>query len=99
MRPDKSVVLVEFNELVPDLLARFMAQGRLPAFRRLHDESHVFLGDAGERPPYLEPWIQWVTVHTGVPYLEHQIFNLSEGHKLGYRCIWDFVSADGHPVW
>ena len=94
-----SVVLLEFNELTPALMDRFIAAGELPNFERLRDKSAVFISDAEEREPYLEPWIQWVTVHTGVPYSEHGIFRLSEGHKLQHRNLWDMVSEKGQTVW
>jgi hypothetical protein len=99
MHSRASVVLLEFNELTPTLMDRFIAEGKLPNFARLRDASQVFVSDAEEQEPYLEPWIQWVTVHTGVPYSDHGVFRLSEGHKLQYRNIWDLVSNQGHGVW
>lgn len=99
MDPRASLVLLEFNELTPALMDRFISEGKLPNFARLREGSEVFASDAEEQEPYLEPWIQWVTVHTGVPYSEHGIFRLSEGRKLRYRNVWDLVSMEGHPVW
>ena len=32
--------------------------------------------------PNLEPWIQWVTVHSGSVYRDHGIYHLGDGHKL-----------------
>src|ERR1051326_2738241 len=78
----EAVILLEFNELTPSLMHRFMAEGKLPNFFRLYNEAHTFITDAGEEPPYLEPWIQWVTGHGGVPYREPQIFNLGGGTKV-----------------
>jgi hypothetical protein len=78
---------------------RFIEEGKLPNFKRLREQSTVFLTEAEERAPDLEPWIQWVNVHTGVPYQEHGIFRLSEGHKLRQKCIWELVSNSGMPVW
>jgi len=93
------LILLEFNELTPSLMDRFIGEGKLPNFARLRESSEVFTSDAEEQEPYLEPWIQWVTVHTGVPYSEHGIFQLSEGHKLRHSNVWDLVSKEGHPVW
>src|SRR5437588_3778309 len=78
---------------------RFIAEGQLPNFKRLRDRAEVFTTDAEEPPPNLEPWIQWVTVHTGVPYSEHGAFRLSEGHKVSQKRVWDLVSEAGDPVW
>jgi hypothetical protein len=99
MRSQFPVVLLEFNELSPVLMERFIAVGSLPNFQRLRDSSAVFGTESEEPAPDLDPWIQWVNVHTGVPQAEHGISRLSQGHKLRHRCIWDLVTAEGDPVW
>jgi hypothetical protein len=93
------VLLIEFNELCPPLMQRFMGRGLLPNFRRFYDQSQVYVTEAVERAPNLEPWIQWITVHTGLTYEEHQIFNIGEGHKLQAPAVWDVLSAAGLRVW
>jgi hypothetical protein len=94
-----SVVLLEFNELSPSLMYDFMAAGELPNFKKLHDSSHVYITDAEEQAPNLEPWIQWVTVHSGLPFSEHRVFHLGDGAKLRAPQIWDLLSRAGHKVW
>lgn len=94
----RRVVVLEFNELTPRLMSRFIAEGHLPHFARLRAESEVYTTRAKEEPPALEPWIQWVNVHSGLDYAEHGIFNLDEGHKLGPRNVWDVVAAAGRRV-
>jgi len=95
----RNVVLLEFNELSPSLMNRFITQGHLPNFKRFAAESAVFLTEAEERAPYLDPWIQWVTVHTGLNFREHGLERLNEGHKVHEKRIWDYVSEQGDPVW
>jgi len=99
MKSGLPVVLLEFNELSPILMDRFIAEGWLPNFKRLRDASAVFVTESEEPAPNLDPWIQWVNVHTGVPQAEHGISRLSQGHKLQHRCVWDVVTAEGDPVW
>ncbi len=94
----RPVLLLEFNELSPALMTRFMDEGHLPNFRRLYLESQVFTTRAEETPPALEPWIQWVNVHTGLHYSEHGVFSLNEGHKLDRPAVWDILSRAGHRV-
>jgi hypothetical protein len=97
---DPRVIVLEFNELTPSLLDRFIAEGKLPNFARFRAESQVFTTDAEEQPPYLEPWIQWVTVHTGLSRCDHGVFHLNEGHKVPAKSrTWDAVSEAGRPVW
>jgi hypothetical protein len=61
-----AVLLLEFNELASRLMDQFMAAGQLPNFKILHDESEIYVTEAVEKYPYLEPWIQWITVHCGL---------------------------------
>jgi len=56
MSPRTPVVLLEFNELTPALMDRFIADGKLPNFARLRASSEIFISDAEEQEPYLEPW-------------------------------------------
>lgn len=99
MSKSVSLILLEFNELTPSLMERFMADGKLPNFERFWQESYVYVTDARERRPNLNPWIQWVTVHSGLPFSEHRIFHLGEGHKLKKKCIWDLLSEAGLRSW
>jgi hypothetical protein len=95
----KPLVLIEFNELTPRLMHGFIRDGLLPNFERFHNESHVYVTDAEEEGENLNPWVQWVTVHTGLSASEHGIRWLSDGVKLKAPSIWDDLSAAGHRVW
>src|SRR6266540_4177128 len=82
MIKDAPVILLEFNELTPALVERFTRAGQLPNFDRFYRESRVFITDAEETQDKLNPWIQWVTVHSGLSFAEHGVFHLGDGHKL-----------------
>jgi len=99
MATGASVILLEFNELTPSLMSRFMREGKLPNFHRLWSQANVYTTDAEETPPALNPWIQWVTVHSGLSFTDHGIFHLGDGHKLRQKCIWDLVSDAKLRVW
>jgi hypothetical protein len=99
MNPDNSVILLEFNELCPSLMEKFIQEGKLPNFQLLYEQSEIYTTDAEEQAPFLEPWIQWVTVHSGIPYSQHQVFLLDEGYKLKSKSIWDILSDAGLKVW
>jgi len=86
------LLLLEFNELCPSLIERFMAEGALPNFKRLRERSRAFITHTNE--PVLEPWIQWVTVHTGVPLDQHGIFDLDEAAKLRHEAFWDGLTSE-----
>lgn len=99
MTTARRVMMLEFNELSPLLMNRFMAEGNLPNFQRLHDESQVYVTEAAERGWELNPWVQWVTVHSGLDYRCHGITELDEGGDLKAKRVWDVVSEAGLPVW
>ncbi len=99
MTKDGPVILLEFNELTPALVERFTRAGQLPNFARFYRESRVFITDAEETQDKLNPWIQWVTVHSGLSFAEHGVFHLGDGHKLKRKCVWDLLSDAGLPVW
>ena len=95
----RKVVFLEFNELSPTLLNRWMAAGQLPNFKRFHDQSQVFVGTA-DMParPDLEPWIQWYSLHTGLSYPQHRVYHLTDGPKAGHVDIWHHLLAHGYSV-
>jgi hypothetical protein len=99
MGSENKLIVLEFNELTPRLMSQFIDAGVLPNFARLRRESATFLTDAGEDPPKLDPWIQWVTAHCGVPFAEHQIFNLGDATKASIPQIWEVISDNGGSVW
>ena len=93
------VLLLEFNELSPRLMDQFMSAGQLPNFKILHDESEIYVTEAVEKYPYLEPWIQWITVHCGLNYDEHGVYRLGDGLQLEKPCVWDLLSKHQLRVW
>ena len=99
MSSNQRVILLEFNELSPTLMERFINMGELPNFRRLRDESQVLITEASERGFELNPWVQWVTVHSGLNYSDHRLIELDEGPLLKQPRVWDVVSQSGRPVW
>jgi hypothetical protein len=99
MDPAPRVILLEFNELCPALMERFIVNGLLPNFGRLYDESTVYVTNAEANGEDLNPWVQWVTAHTGLSIEQHGIRHLSEGHHLQTKAIWDLLSDAGFRVW
>jgi hypothetical protein len=95
----KKAILIEFNELTPTLMDRFIESGQLPNFSKFRDESMVYETIASETGHELNPWIQWVTVHTGLDYKDHHVLHLNEGHLLNAPRLWDTTSRYGLSNW
>jgi hypothetical protein len=89
---NQRLILLEFNELCPHLVEQFIGEGLLPNFKRLRDASETFITHTSE--DLLEPWIQWVTVHTGVPLSEHGIKDLDEADKVKHNTFWDGLDKE-----
>lgn len=95
----RKVLLLEFNEICPPLLDRWMAEGKLPNFAALHARSQVFTTEADEHDPAnLEPWIQWYSIHTGLPFREHKVFRLTDGPRSPHEDLWLRLQAAGKSV-
>jgi Type I phosphodiesterase / nucleotide pyrophosphatase len=93
------ILLLEFNEICPPLLTRWMDEGKLPNFAALYDSSQVFTSAADVLDPdYLEPWIQWYSIHTGLPYHEHKVFYLTDGPRADHSDIWHRLHRLGKSV-
>jgi hypothetical protein len=93
------LICLEFNELCPALLTEWMGKGLLPNFRRFYEASQVFTAVADEHgPDNLEPWIQWYSMHTGVPFKTHQVQNLTDGPTAGFPDVWQILAGEGLQV-
>lgn len=93
------IIVLEFNELCPDLLAAWMDEGLLPNFRRFYEASHIFTGQADvSDPEFLEPWIQWYSFHTGFSFDQHGVYHLTDGPRRGLKDIWRLLLDAGYRV-
>jgi hypothetical protein len=90
----RPVLVMELNELCPPVLERMMAAGELPNFKTLHGRSDVHVTWTDD--PDLEPWVQWVTLHTGRTQDVHGAKELDEGYKVDLPRVWDMLGDQGY---
>ena len=88
------------NEINFEYVRGYAELGHLPNLEKLLDENSVVKTDSDQEYKYLEPWIQWVTIHTGLPFKEHQVFRLGDivlnkNLKPIFEKIEDFGSTVG----
>lgn len=94
----QQVLLIEFNEINFEFIERYIAAGRLPAFRDFI-ARHGYSRTTSEREyETLEPWIQWVTAHTGLDYADHGVFRLGDIVDHDIPQIWEQLEAQGLTV-
>lgn len=91
----RRLLLLEFNELCPVLLQKWMATGKLPNFRAFYEQSHTYITLADAEPPALEPWIQWYSIHTGLDFGQHGVFRLTDGARAAHADIWTVLQDAG----
>jgi hypothetical protein len=98
----KKVLLVEFNEFNRELLKDCAALYGLENIQRLLSLEHsdTVTKDTYESD-FLEPWVQWVNVHTGLESKEHQIKHLGDVPRLDCKQLWEALSEKGitSAVW
>jgi len=91
----KRIIQLELNEISYPIIEGLIEKNRLPNFKILNDSWQFLKTDSEEDYEKIEPWIQWVTAHTGKTYSEHGIFNLGDVHKLKHKQIWERLSEKG----
>lgn len=95
-QPTRPLIVLELNEFNRDLLAQCAREFALPSLQKIlsFHETRTHTHDTTESD-YLEPWVQWVTVHTKTPSSEHQIKHLGDISQLRQTQIWEDLSRRG----
>jgi hypothetical protein len=95
----RKLLLLEFNEITWSIIDPMIARGRLPNLARLRREGAWGSPEALERHPHLDPWITWVTVHTGVDRTVHGASVLEQDSQtIKAKRSWDYVVEAGKSV-
>ena len=70
------MLLIELNEFNGDLLRSVAKAQRLRHVEAVLNWHHAGTWTSDEyETGFLEPWVQWVSVHTGVPSSQHGVKN------------------------
>lgn len=93
------VLLLEFNEITWSLIDPLIDQGKLPNLARLKREGTWAAPMSNDLPPYLNPWITWVTVHTGVDQRVHGANLLEQAvDTISAKRSWEYVAEAGLSI-
>lgn len=96
------LMLVELNEINPAFLQRASQQLGLRNLPRLLALPHALTVTDDEREHHgLDPWVQWVSIHSGVPSSEHGIIRLSVTRPQTRPQMWHALARAGYSwgVW
>jgi hypothetical protein len=95
----KRLILLELNEINFDVVEQYLAKdsARFPALKKLLAGARIRTS-CEKQYDELEPWIQWVSVHTNKTYEEHGVFRL--GDIVGSRApqIFEQLEQAGYKV-
>jgi len=92
-------ILLGLNELNFDYIKFYINQDQLPNFKKLFEIQTPFETISEKEYRLLEPWVQWVTVHTGKTFDEHKVFRLGDiVNNLEISQIFEELEAEGLSV-
>jgi hypothetical protein len=93
------LTLIELNEVNFDFVERYVVDNpkKYTGFEKLFKLRKV-ITYSETQCHLLEPWIQWVSVHTGKEYSEHKIFRLGDAVDSKIPQIFELVEAKGFSV-
>ena len=95
----RKVLLLEFNEITRSVIDPMIAKGKLPTFQRLLREGAWAAPVSVDLAPHLDPWVTWVTVHTGVPREVHGATVLGQDDAtIQAKRTWDYAVEGGLSV-
>lgn len=88
--------LLEINEFNPELMRLAASKLDCKNLQRLLNFPHsrTITADLHERFG-LDPWVQWVSIHTGKTSAEHGVGHLGDVPSLGFPQVWEQLDAAG----
>jgi len=94
----QKLLLVELNEVNFDFVKRYISRGELPTLAGLLSRHGMVETSSETEYEHLEPWIQWVTAHTGKTFAEHRVFRLGDIVEHDFDQIWEQLERAGLRV-
>ena len=94
----QQLLFLELNEINFEFVEHYIERGELPRFREFFSRHGFEETESEQHYDELEPWIQWVTAHTGLSYAEHGIFRLGDIVDVDIPQIWEQLEAAGLSV-
>jgi hypothetical protein len=92
----KKVILLGLNEINFKFIELYIAKGYLPNFKTLFEKCGYLQTTSEKEYKLLEPWIQWVTIHTGKTFEEHKIFRLGDiVGRNDLEQLWEIAEKKG----
>ena len=91
-------LFLELNEVNFDAVREYAAHGALPVLGGVTRSPGIMETTSEARYEDIEPWIQWVTAHTGLTLSEHGVFRLGDIVDHEFPQIWERLEEQGITV-
>lgn len=92
----KNVLIVELNEFNIDLITATLKKHDFPSLRKIFQfKKASYKTQDRYNSGFLEPWVQWVSVHTSLPSFVHGIKHLGDVPHLNVEQCWETLSRQG----
>jgi len=96
---ERKTILIGLNELNFSYIQSYIDKGSLPNFKYIFETYGYKETTSEDQYELLEPWIQWVTLHTGKTYDEHQVFRLGDiVNREDLEQLWEIAEKKGLSV-
>lgn len=92
------MISIELNEVNEKWIKHYIAENKLPNFKKLFEENKKFNTYSEKKYHELEPWIQWPSFYTGKSFQDHNCFHIGDfrNHKLS--SIYTDIQSKGKSV-
>ena len=95
---NQPLIAIELNEVNVRFVERYVENGLLHQFRKLLCEHGYSETTSETTHEHIEPWIQWVSAHTGLTLAEHGVFRLGDIVYHDIPQIWEQLEKKGLRV-
>ena len=92
------LLLLELNEVNFSFIQAYSADGKLPNFLELINIHGTTETSSERNYEELEPWVQWVTAHTGLTLAQHSVFRLGDIVQRDISQIWEVLEDQGLKI-
>ncbi len=93
----KKLILIQLNEINFDVIRLYSDKYTFKFFNKKNLDS--LITTTSEKEYYLlEPWIQWLSVYTGLSANEHKIFRLGDNEKNSLIQIFENIEKNNFEV-
>ena len=98
MQSNKPKIIVQFNEANFDLIEEYCKNHDLVGFKKILKQPTKFKTTSEDTYENLEPWIQWYSFYTNMPFDQHRVFHLGDCLKNNHSNFIEDIADQDHKV-